>query len=270
MIMNKKVLIFLMLCFAFCSDAMGCTIFVFTQDGKTYFCNNEDFSDHNTEIHFNPAKKGKYAWVYFGFSNNWAQGGVNEKGLCWDWVSRGGEYEETWKRDPSKKSIKGNPCEKLIETCETVEEAIKFYEKYNDASLRESRVMFGDRFGNSALLEWKDGAMNVIRNNGALQAFGYKGSAVESFFANNHQEKSIAYYADALNEAHQEGQYPTLYSYIVSMADGKIYLYKDHNYTECVEIDFLKKLKGGYAKYKIAELFNGNDNHPECVLKKSR
>jgi hypothetical protein len=86
--MMKRIIMTLFMIIAMaCFQAISCTIFCFTYDGKTYFCNNEDFSNPDTEIRFYPAKKGKYAWVYFGFSNNWAQGGVNEKGLCWDWVA---------------------------------------------------------------------------------------------------------------------------------------------------------------------------------------
>ena len=266
--MKKRTFASLILSFMFYANAMTCTIFVFTQQGKTYFCNNEDYSNPDTEIHFNPSENGKYAWVYLGFSNNWAQGGVNEKGLCWDWVSRGGDYEYSWKVDNTKITMMGNPCEKMITECATVDDAIKFYEKYNDRSLKESRIMLGDKSGNSAIIEWKDGKIHIIRNSSNLQAFGYGGYSVESYFSNNSGEKNIAYFAEALNVAHQEGQYPTLYSNIISLSDGKIYLYKDHNYSEYIEIDYLAKLKGGYTKYKIIDLFKDNMYYSECLLKK--
>ena len=47
--------------------------------------NNGDHSDHNTYVWF--AKKNenrKYGCIYFGYSNFFPQGGMNEAGLCFD------------------------------------------------------------------------------------------------------------------------------------------------------------------------------------------
>lgn len=262
----KKLVTSLILSLGVCFNATPCTIFCFTQNGKTYFCNNEDFSNPDTEIQFYPGTKKKYAWVYFGFSNDWAQGGVNEKGLCWDWVA---EYNENdWKEDRRKKNFNGNLSEKMITECETVEEAIKFYEKYNEASFSYARTMIADRFGNSVIIGWKNGEMDIQRNTNNLQAFGYGGQNVESYFSKNPGERNIAYLAGALNAAHQEGQYPTQYSNIISLSDGKIYLYKDHDYSEYVEIDYLEKLNNDYSKYKISELFDTNKSFSAISLVK--
>ena len=119
MIRKAVIFIFCLICI---KTSLACTIFYFVKDGKAFFCNNEDFSNQDTELRFYPAKFGKYAWVYFGFSNDWAQGGVNEKGLCWDWVAG---FENTgWKSDKTKKTYKGNLSEKIITQCATVEEAL--------------------------------------------------------------------------------------------------------------------------------------------------
>lgn len=262
--MRKRILLYFIICLLTNLDAFPCTIFCFTINGKTYFCNNEDFSNPNTEIRFYPAKNGKYAWVYFGFDNNWAQGGVNEKGLCWDWVA--GYKEDSWKEDKTKKIVRGNLSEKIITECETVEEAIKIYENYNESSFSYARTMIADRFGNSAIIGWKDGKIYIQRKNKNLQAFGFGGKAVESYFSDNKGDINIKYLSDALNAAHQEGRYPTQYSNIISLIDGKIYLYKTHNYSEYVEIDYLRKLKEPYSKYKMADLFDVNRSYPGVIL----
>ncbi len=265
--MIKKTIFLISAIFLF-SYSYPCTIFYFVKNGKAYFCNNEDFSNPDTEIRFYPARFGKYAWVYFGFSNDWAQGGVNEKGLCWDWVAG---YENTgWKPDKSKKTFKGNLSEKIITRCATVEEAIKYYEKYNEESFSYARIMLADNLGNSAIVGWKNGNFFVERSHNKLQAFGYKGDTVYSYFSNNQREINIDSCPKVLDLAHQEGIYPTQYSYIISLNEGKIYLYKTHNYSEFIEINYVDIINNEKsAKFKISKLFDENRQLKYMTLRRS-
>src|SRR5215467_4853653 len=68
-------------------DTRACTIFVLTDSEHTLFCNNEDWSDPKTRIWFVPGNNEHYGGVYLGFDNNFAQGGMNTKGLAFDWVA---------------------------------------------------------------------------------------------------------------------------------------------------------------------------------------
>lgn len=252
--MKLKLILLVLILFISSPDGIPCTIFYFVQDGKMYFCNNEDWSDPDTEIRFYPSRKGQYAWVYLGFSNNWAQGGVNEKGLCWDWVA--GYQVDDWKSDKSKKTFRGNLSAEMVKRCSTVEEAIQFIKDYNEVSFSYARMMIGDNEGNSAILGWKNGQLDVQRNEGSLQAFGYKGKVVRECFADAKSGRDIDFLAETLDNAHQEGRYPTQYSNIIAISEGKIYLYKDHQYDKYLEIDYQDKLSGAYAAYKISDLFN--------------
>ena len=229
-------------------------MFTFTNNGKTYFCNNEDNPNPDTEIRFYPSEKSKYAWVYLGNSNDWAQGGVNEKGLCWDWFA--GFTVEGWKEDLTKITINGNPSEAMITQCATVEEAIGFYEKHNEPGFSYGRIMISDKSGNSVIIGWKDGKMDVTRKNKDLLAQGYRGNVVESYFTNVKGEKDLRYMAGALSAAHQNGKSPTQYSNIICLNDGKVILYTNRNFNEFVELDYTTMLKNGFAKYKIADLFD--------------
>ena len=257
--MKTKFIVILLIGFFTFSECMSCTIFYFIENGNKYFCNNEDWSDPDTEIRFYPAKRGKYAWVYFGFSDDWAQGGVNEKGLCWDWVA--GYKVDDWKFDKSKKTFRGNLSEEMVRRCASVEEATEFLLQYNEESFAYARMMIADRHGNSAILGWRDGNLDIQLNKGNIQAFGYKGNAVRKYFASNQSEKNIEFIAETLNIAHQEGKYPTQYSNIISITEGKIYLYKSHNYNEYVEINYLRKLDNEYASYKMADLFRNSSEY---------
>lgn len=252
--MIKIVLILIGSCLIACSNAFGCTMFTFTSNGKTYFCNNEDNPNPDIEIRFYPSKNGNYAWVYLGNPNDWSQGGVNEKGLCWDWWA--GFTVEGWKEDSTKITINGNPSETMIAKCATVDEAIGFYEKHNESGFSYGRIMISDKSGNSVIIGWKDGKMSVTRKNKDLLAQGYRGNVVKSYFSNIQGEKDLRYMAGALSAAHQNGKSPTQYSNIICLNDGKIILYKNSNFNEFVELDYITILKNGFAKYKISDLFD--------------
>jgi hypothetical protein len=249
------------------SNAYSCTIFCVVENGKVYFCNNEDWSDTNTIIKFRPAQKGKYGWVYLGYNDNWAQGGVNDQGLCWDWVA--GKEEKSWKADSKKITLKGNPSEKMITKCSSLDEAIKFYTKYNEPAFASARMMIADKNGNSAILSWKDGKLNIERTGGKLLAFGYKGAEVDSFFKTNTSKETIRSLTEALNCSHQEGKYPTQYSNIISLTDGKLYLFKSHNFQKYAKIDYLTELKKHKKSIKISELFSDDFNKTEIRLVES-
>ena len=250
-----------------CSNAFCCTMFTFTNNGKTYFCNNEDNPNPDTEIRFYPSENGKYAWVYLGNPNDWAQGGVNEKGLCWDWWA--GFSEESWKEDSAKITINGNPSETMITQCATVEEAINFYESYNEFGFSYGRIMITDKSGNSVIIGWKDGKMSVTRKDKDLFAQGYRGNVVESYFSNIQGVKDLRYMTGALSAAHQNGKSPTQYSNIICLNDGKIILYKYCNFDEFVELDYTKILKKGFAAYKISDLFDEKRKMQDVLIVKN-
>jgi hypothetical protein len=98
--------------------------------------------------------------------------------------------------------------------------------------------------------------MSVTRKNKDLLAQGYRGNVVKSYFPNIQGEKDLRYMAGALSAAHQNGKSPTQYSNIICLNDGKIILYKNSNFNEFVELDYITILKNGFAKYKISDLFD--------------
>ena len=249
----RKLIVTIIIGFSLFNTARPCTIFTITHNGKTYFCNNEDLDRTDTELRVYPAEQGKFGWIYLGYSNDWAQGGVNEKGLCWDWVA--GYNEDSWKEDEDKLTVDRNPSEKMIKECATVDEAINFYKTHNEPSFSVGRIMIADKFGNSAIIRWKDGKIDIQKNN-ELQILGFRGECIKSYFANNPGEINVSYLADALNAPHQGKDNPTQYSNIISLNDGKIYLFKSHDYNAYLEIDYLKLLQSSNVNYKLTDLFH--------------
>ena len=144
----------------------GCTIFVLMDGDHSLFCNNEDYSNPNTRIWFVPAGEEHLGCAYVGFDDGWAQGGVNTAGLAFDWVA--GEMSE-WEPDPTLTVPRGNPSERMSESCRTVEEAILFYRSHAEPSFAKARIMLADKSGASVIIgaarSGRVGELEVQRSN---------------------------------------------------------------------------------------------------------
>ncbi len=143
------------------SKACSVLYYVDAKTGKIYVVNNEDYwYDVAAYIQIEPSSKNKHARLWYGW-DNFAQGGINEKGLFFDAAVT-----------PEQKKIKsyGNPKnnlgDKLLAKCATVEEALAFLDKEKIA-LNKSHIMLGDKTGQAVVVEWVDGEKKLhwIKNN---------------------------------------------------------------------------------------------------------
>src|SRR5687767_2709878 len=98
-IVSKAMICVLALCTLSAGTASACTIFILTDDRRALFCNNEDYSNPKTRIWFIPGESGRHGCVYFGFDDDWGQGGMNTEGLAFDWVAG---FKEKWEPDPKQ------------------------------------------------------------------------------------------------------------------------------------------------------------------------
>jgi Acyl-coenzyme A:6-aminopenicillanic acid acyl-transferase len=97
------------------------------------------------------------------------QTGMNEMGLA---VSTMTDPEGSWSLDPEKDTLGAAEARRVIlDRAKDVEEAIALLSQYNVSyqGTSVSHVLLADRSGHSALLEWVDGEMKVIRNGQAWQ-----------------------------------------------------------------------------------------------------
>lgn len=62
----------------------SCTIFSASLGDKVLFGNNEDYYKPRTYLWTDPATDDNYGCIYLGFKDYSHQGGINEKGLCFD------------------------------------------------------------------------------------------------------------------------------------------------------------------------------------------
>jgi hypothetical protein len=106
-------------------------------------------------ISFVPAGKGYYGAAYISFFA--IQGGMNTEGLAFEWTTTA--TQETW--DPDLPEASGNPSQRMLESCVTVDDAIAFYHAYNEPTFVHAKILVADRSGASAVVGAKDGKLRV-------------------------------------------------------------------------------------------------------------
>jgi choloylglycine hydrolase len=133
------------------STACSILYYIDSATGKIYAVNSEDyFLDVDAYIQIEPKSKKKFARLWYGW-DNFAQGGINDKGLFFDAAVTPEQQKINGYGNP-----KNNLGDKILAYCATVDEALKFLEKEKIA-LNKSHLMFGDKTGKAVIVEWVDG-----------------------------------------------------------------------------------------------------------------
>jgi hypothetical protein len=197
----------------------ACTVFVLTDANQTLFCNNEDWSNPKTRIWFVPAGKDYYGCAYVGFDNGWAQGGLNTEGLAFDWVAG---YQEVWAQDSNLPTPRGNPSQRMLESCATVEEAVAFYRRYWESSFSYAKILVADRTGASVVIGARDGRLHVDKAD-ICRGFGSGGRTLDRLLSEA-PEISAAGGFRILKACIQLGTYATKYSCVYDLKKGDIFL----------------------------------------------
>ena len=65
----------------------ACTAFMMSDGENVLVGNNEDSKIPYTRVWFIPAENGRFGRVYFGYDNWYPQGGMNDRGLFFDYFS---------------------------------------------------------------------------------------------------------------------------------------------------------------------------------------
>ncbi|MFF2093139.1 hypothetical protein [Paenibacillus sp. NPDC058174] len=228
-----------------------CTIFKATQSGVTLVGNNEDYSDSNTKVWFLAPQDGKYGRVYFGYFNGWAQGGMNDQGLFFDWVSG---YEEEWNSSPDKCNFAGNLSEKIIEESSSLAQVIEIYERYNEPSFFNAKVMYVDQTGASAVIGFENGQLHIDYGK-SHQTLGYAYHTANSALCEI-SSQSIAAFENLLQSCLQTGENPTQYSNIYDLLKREVRVYDFHESIQCFTFNLMEELKGGSHCYNLHQLAN--------------
>ena len=229
--------------------------------------NNEDWSDPDTFMWFEPGESDGHGCVYFGFSNGWAQGGMNEAGLFFDGAAtRPLPLEDTEGRKPFRRDI----LELVMRSCATVDEAVALLEEYDLQFMERAMLFFGDADGNSVIYEGDevirkpaDARHQVVTNyyqsrQDAEEAQCRRKIAAEKIFAaqfSDDEPLTLDLMRDVLDATHQEGEFATKYSNVYDLKRGFIHLYRNHDFERVVTVSLSSELALGAHKVKLADLF---------------
>ncbi len=198
----------------------ACTIFVLVDSNHALFFNNEDWSNTTSRVWFIPGGEGRFGGVYVGFDDGWTQGGMNTEGLACDWVAG---VNEKWEIKAGMKRARGNPSQRMLESCSTLQQAIDFFRSYYEPGFSSAEIMVGDRTGASAIIGAVDGELRV-RKSTETRGFGYGGRTLQNLLK---ERPAIALTngVDILKSCSQRGKYATKYSNVFDLRNGDIFLY---------------------------------------------
>jgi hypothetical protein len=230
-------------------SAQACSIFVLTDGQRALFGNNEDWSNPNTRIWFVSATNGHYGCVYVGFDNGWAQGGMNTKGVAFDWVAG---FKEPYQPDPSLRQVPGNPSERMLETCANIEEAMNFYRSNREPSFTYAKILVADGTGASFILGAGDGRLHFERTN-CSRGFGYGGATLQKMLAEN-PAPSVTNASRILRTCAQKGAYATKYSNVFDLKSQDIFLFPFPGQDQEVSLNLAAELKKGEHYYAMAAI----------------
>lgn len=260
--MKFLVFIILFVCY-YKSCLFSCTVFFATNGIYVLGGNNEDWSDPNTKFWLIPANNGNYGWIKFGFTNGYPQGGMNDQGVFWDATTC--PYLEMPYSENHKVKFNGSLMQKVMEECKSINEAILIFKNYYCDDLYRAQYLIGDRFGNSVIVEGD----SIISNNNSYQVMtnfyhshpelgGYpcRRYEIANEILKNSGGISELSFGHILAATHQKGKYPTQYSQIYNLKEGRIYLFHYHNYEEFINIKLIDELKYGYRDFKLPFLFS--------------
>jgi len=241
----------LLLCLSFGwhqGSILGCTIFKVSKGAVTLVGNNEDDNNGDTKVWFLAPEDGKFGCAFFGFGDGTPQGGMNDQGLFFDWVAD--NWAPDWKRDPNKRNYAGSVSELILEQARTVEEALQIYERYNETAFLKSRTLLVDKTGASAIVCWKNGALQILRGQGGFQGLGYGYETAASRLAKT-SDSSLGLITSVLESCLQSGEYPTQYSNLYDLQTGEVWVYRFHAGKPAIRFNLQEELRKGHHFYNL-------------------
>ena len=259
---------------AFVSDhnAASCTIFTASYNSTILFGNNEDWINPNTYYWVVPPRGENYGVVYFGFDNFWPQGGINEKGLAFDVNAL---PKATINPHPELPRAK-TPFYDFLTTCATVEEIIDRVKSHSWERSWRAQVHVADGTGDAVVISaGPDGEIAFTRKqkgngylistnfnranpkNGRYPCWRYDTAATMLKKVRSEGDLTADYFRSILKAVHQKGAFVnTVYSNVLDLSRGIIYLYHWHQFDEVVTLHVAKEIAKAPSPTRIKDLFS--------------
>lgn len=257
----------------------SCTIFAVSIGDTVLYGNNEDYRIPKTYYWAEPSREKTFGAVFLGFDNFIPQGGVNEKGLAFDYNA----LPEVPMNPHPERGQRGHIIRKIYQTCATVEEAIELAENHNWGSSLRWQVLLADATGDAVVISaGPDGEIAFTRKpqgDGYIVSTNFNRANPENAYPGGYpcrrydkasamldkmmKEKDLS--ADAcksiLDACHVEGAVGnTLYSNVFDLKNGVIYLYYWHQFDEAAVLKVADVISENPSPTRIKTLFS-----PETV-----
>jgi len=248
---------------------LGCSA-VYATDGRQILVgNNEDSGQPLAKVWFVSPGEDTFGLVFFGYGDFRAQGGMNDQGLFFDFLSVAKELPvllESKQPYPGANFIVYD----AMARCATVDCVVEMFEKYYDRETWALQHLFGDATGESAVIEpqailSQRGGYQVATNfyqstvapdRRVLACPRYK-TATEMLEGS--PALSVEYVRDVMAAVHQdERRSPTVYTNVYDLVSRVIYVYYFADYEHVVTIDLEEELAKGAHAYDLAALFPPN------------
>ncbi len=231
----------------------ACTIFMAEEDETVLAGNNEDWMySWETSMIISAPEEGAYGRVCF-YDNSYVQGGMNECGLFYDGATCPASKVP---HDAAKEQLGMNFGEQLLSSCATVDEAITMLEGANIPSGFSDHLLIADASGDSAVLEWVEGSLNIIHKDKDYQLvtnfwltdpslgwypcerFAMAEKALQS------GAPSVEGFADILNATKQDwGDGGTLYSNVYNLTSREVYVFGKGDFTKAYRVNLTEQLQ---------------------------
>ncbi len=245
------------------NDCFGCSMIKITKNEMTIVGNNEDQSNPNTRIWFEPSKDGSYGVVYVGFDNLFPQGGMNEAGLVYDGFTQSYKavVNTVGKLTLSSRELQ----KKIMRECATVDDVKTMISKYNIEFLSSAVLRYVDKTGRYLYVDGDSLEIGEKEYFVQTNVRPYENKKCWRFdkathMLENSYDATIRYVTSVMDSIHQETNWGgTLYTTVYDVNNGKVYLYYFYDYTHMVSFDLKEELQKGERVLNIPDLFPGND-----------
>jgi Acyl-coenzyme A:6-aminopenicillanic acid acyl-transferase len=265
-----KVLITAFMMLLSISNAIPCSMYKITMNGKTIVGNNEDSWRLTSRIWFEKGTEGKYGAAYVGYSDKpFADGGINEYGLAWDGFT---VLPRKLKDQSTKKhGFSFGDMKTIMQKCKTVDEVYSILNQNNLSSLNGSMLLFIDKAGKYLVVEADtlipgNDPTYVLANFCPSQTKDLSAVKLGRYnrgvdFLKNKIDTSINFctaLSDTMHECRKKTGDGTLYTNIYDLNEGIIYLYFYHDFKKSVRFNIKEELAKGDHVLGIPSLFPPN------------
>ena len=274
---NRIVAIGVVLFFAGAQLAAPCTLVYSASGDDRLAANNLDCRNVLARIWFVPPSQGQHGRYCFGTDANEriAEGGMNDQGL---FIGVNALLQDTgWEPNPDLPDweqwegwYESGVPDGILAKCSTVGEALAVFERYNLLTLAHVKFLIADRAGDSAIVEWSDGELRVVRRGDASHQVStnfvtsahdpddvpcYRHQLADRLLTEAEGEVTVATLRGLLSATHMEQQTPTVLSSICDLASGDIHVYYFHDFEQVATFNLARELEAGRHGFLLADLF---------------